>query len=132
MKIHRKIYWLLLGLLIFTNCKKEPFNYRNKFLGEWEFKVDRTEFNTDSVGYYYHDSLTFFGKIKYGTNDDEILIEYSNDNSIMLKIDKENILSNFPSHYCNGEFDGKEKIHLYLRWGGLGGGVTHTIDGEKK
>lgn len=49
----------------------------------------------------------------------------------MLTIDKENILSNFPSHYCNGKFDGNGKIHLYLRWGGLGGGVTHTVDGEK-
>ncbi len=132
MKIYRKTYWVLLGLLIIISCKKEPLDYRNKFIGDWEFKVERTEFNTDSIGYYYHDSLTYFGQIKYGNNDDEILIEYSIDNSIYLAIDRENELSDFPTYYCGGEFYGHEKIHLYLRWGGLGGGITHIVDGEKK
>lgn len=132
MKKQRQLFWLLLGLIFIIGCKKEPFDYRNKFLGDWEFKVERTELNTDSIGYYYHDYFTYVGQIKYGSNDDELLIEYSDDNSIMLKIDKEDVLSNFPTHYCSGEFDGKDRIHLYLKWGGLGGGVTHIVDGEKK
>lgn len=132
MKRHKQMYWLLLGLLIFISCKKKPFNYRNKFLGDWEFKVERSEFNTDSIGYHYNDTLIYTGKIKYGSNDDELLIEYSNENSITIKIDKEDNLSGLPNAYCNGEFIGKDKIHLFLRWGGLGGGITHIVDGEKK
>lgn len=132
MKKYKYIYWMLLAMIIIVSCKKKPFDYRNKFIDDWEFKVERTEFNTDSVGYYHHDSITYSGQIKYGANDDELLIEYSNNSSIVLKIDKENILSNFPTHYCSGSFNGTDKIHLYLRWGGLGGGVTHVVDGLKK
>ncbi|MGV6861311.1 MAG: hypothetical protein ACWA41_06040 [Putridiphycobacter sp.] len=132
MRKYRQIYWLLLGLVIIVSCTKKPFDYRNKFLGDWEFKVDRKEFNTDSIGYHYHDSLTFLGQIKYGSGDNDLLIEYSGDNSITLKIDKEDELSDFPTLYCNGQFDENDKIHLYLRWGGLGGGITHVVDGEKK
>lgn len=83
-------------------------------MGDWEFKVERTKFNTDSIGYYEHDSLSCLGEIIYGNSD------------------KEGLLSNFPTHYCSGKFDGNEKLHLYLRWEGLGGGVTHLVYGEKK
>ncbi len=121
----------MLGLIIIISCTKKPFDHRNKFIGNWKFKVERTELNTDSIGYYYHDSLTFIGKIKYGNSDNDLLIEYSSDNSIILKIDNENKLYDFPTHYCSGEFDGNDRLHLYLRWGGLGGGVTHIVDGEK-
>jgi len=128
-----KIFFLIiiLGLLIVIGCEKEPFDYRNKYTGDWNFKVERTEINTDSIGYYYHDSLTYEGQIKYGNNDDEIKIEYSGDNSIILKIDKEGVLSGFPTYYCSGEFIGNDKISLYLRWGGLGGGITHIVDGVR-
>ncbi len=132
MRKYRQIYWLLFGLVIIISCKKKPFDYRNKFLGDWVFKVDRTEINTDSIGYYYHDSLTFLGQIKYGSGDNDLLIEYSGDNSITLIIDKDDKLSDFPTQYCSGQFDENNTIHLFLRWGGLGGGVTHVIDGEKK
>jgi hypothetical protein len=127
---HKKIYWLL--FIIIISCNKKPFDYRNKYIGDWEFNIDITEFNTSSVGYYYHDSLTYMGQIKYGNEDDNLLIEYSSNNSITLKIDKENILTGFPTAYCGGEFDGNNKLHLYLRWGGLGGRITHVVDGEKK
>jgi len=126
-----KIYWLLVFIAIIFSCNKKPFDYRNKYIGEWNFKVERTEVNTDSIGYYYHDTISYFGKIKYGEQEDELLFEYTADNSITLKIDKEDELSKFPTHYCGGTFYGSEKVHLYLRWGGLGGGVTHVIDGEK-
>jgi hypothetical protein len=122
---------LLVVLLVAIGCKKKPFDYRNKFIGRWSFRVERTEFNTDSVGYYYHDTINYTGEINYGENDDEIRINYSSSKEISLKMSKENVLTNFPTHYCSGEFDGKDKIHLYLRWGGLGGGVSHIINGEK-
>lgn len=132
MNMKRSFYFLSLFIIIIISCEKKLFDYRNRFIGDWEFKVERSEINTDSIGYYYHDSLTYSGQIKYGSNDDDLLIEYTGENSITLKVDKENVLSNFPTHYCSGEFEGKEKIHLALRWGGLGGGVTHIVEGEKK
>lgn len=131
MKKYRKLLLILFGLLVIASCKKKPFDHRNKFLGDWEFKVERTEFNTDSTGYYYHDSLTYKGQIKYGSGEDDLLIEYLIDNSITLKIDNENILSEFPTHYCSGEFKENDILYLFLRWGGLGGGITHIVNGKK-
>ena len=133
MKKYIKTYWLLLllGIIIIVGCKKKPFNYRNKFLGEWEFKVKITEYN-HILGHFYNESFLNLGKIKYGSAKDEILIEYLNDNSIVLKVDKEVKLSNFPNYYCRGEFNEENKITRYLRWGGLGGGTIHTVEGKKK
>ena len=121
-----------IALIVLLGCEKELFDYRNKFIGDWEFKVERSEINTNSIGYSYHDSLSYSGRIKYGDADDDLFIQYSDENSITLKIDKENQLSDFPTHYCSGEFEGNNKLHLYLRWGGLGGGITHIVDGEKQ
>ena len=132
MTIRKLSYSILFGLIIIAGCEKKPFDYRNKYIGDWEFNVERTEFNIDSVGHYKHDSLTYLGEITYGGSGDEIIINYTYNNSIALTIDKEGVLSDFPTHYCSGKFDGDDKIHIFLRWGGLGGGISHRIDGEKK
>lgn len=50
---HYKTFVLLLASSLFIiGCKKQPFDYRNKYVGEWEFKVHRSELNTDSISYY--------------------------------------------------------------------------------
>jgi hypothetical protein len=121
-----------IGLLSFTACKKKNTDYRDPYIGSWSFHVDRTEINTDSIGYYFHDSLTYPGNIEPGEASDGIIIHYTADNSIPLTIAADGTLSGFPTHYCGGEFKGQNNIHLYLRWGGLGGGTTHVIDGVKK
>jgi len=131
-KTYKWMFWVVFGLVIINGCKKKPFNYRNKYVGDWEFTVEITEVNTDSLGYYYHDTISYVGEIYYGNEDDELLITYTDKNSITLKIDREEILSGFPTKYSSGAFDGNEKIKLYLRWGGLGGGITHSISGVKK
>lgn len=118
--------------IIVFSCKKEDTDYRDTYTGTWNFIVDRTEINTDSIGYYYHDSVNYEGEIIYGEFDNEILIKYSNENSITLTIGEDGELSDFPTHYCSGEFLSGDSLHLYLRWGGLGGGTTHQIEGFKK
>jgi hypothetical protein len=123
---------LILIVISFACCEKEDKDFRDKYIGEWKFNVEITEFNTDSIGYYYHDSLTYAGTITYGDSDNDIEIKYTNDNSITLSLNENGELSNFPTQYCNGNFEGDNKIYLYLRWGGLGGGITHEIDGVKR
>ena len=118
--------------LIFVSCKKKPFDFRNKIIGDWEFRVNRSELNTDSLGYHHQDLLTYQGNIKYGSEKDEITIEYTPENSITLKMDKEKQLSGFPTHYSGGHFIGTDSLYLYLRWGGLGGGITHIVEGKKQ
>ncbi|HON21019.1 MAG TPA: hypothetical protein PLW70_06780 [Bacteroidales bacterium] len=118
-------------VLVFS-CKKKDTDYRDAYVGTWIFNVHRTVFNSDSIGHYYHDSIHYEGKIAYGELANEILIKYTAENSITLTIGGDGLLSNFPSHYCSGEFLSNNRLHLYLRWGGLGGGMIHQIEGMKK
>lgn len=102
-------------------------------MGDWKFKVEKSEYNNiDTTRYFHTDTLIYLGKIKYGSSEDAIIVEYSEVNSITLKVDKEGVLSNFPSNSSSGEFTGTDKIHMFLRWGGHGTGSTHIVDGEKK
>lgn len=126
------IFWLIIVVFAIVSCTKHPFDHRNKYLGKWGFEVEYVEINTDSVGYYYYDKWTYIGEIKYGKKDDEILIKYSDNNSVTLLVDKNGILSGFPNHYSSGKFESKNKIEINLKIsGGLGGGISHRIKGEK-
>lgn len=123
---------LLLVLLLLPGCQKEWFNYRNKYLGKWDFQVYRSSFNMANPGENWSDSVHFTGEISYGTADNLIRIQYTSEQSIELVIDEDGTLSAFPSPYCSGSFSGKDSLNLYLRWGGLGGGTTHVVAGTRQ
>ena len=116
--------------LILFGCKKKPFDYRNKFIGDWNFKVNTSSFNT-TTNYFHSDSLYYIGEIKYGDHKDELFIQYTSTNSLTLKIDKDDKLSDFPTQHSNGEFENKNKLKIYLKSGGLGGGSSQLINGIK-
>ena len=122
---------IVILLISLFACEKQSPDYREALSGKWLFSVERTEINTDSVGYYFRDSVFCIGQIIPGFRDDEIIIDYTDEYSITLRIDHDYNLSGFPTHYCSGSFEGMEMLNLYLRWGGLGGGVTHVVKGTK-
>jgi hypothetical protein len=127
-----KISLSLLLLITLLSCEKQSLDYREAIMGKWVFSIERTEFNTDSIGYYFHDSLGYNGQINLGSRKDEIIISYTTENSITLLIDPDYGLSGFPTRYCSGSFEGMDRLNLYLRWGGLGGGITHVVEGMKE
>lgn len=129
----KNIRWVLILVFgfLFSNCEKEKADYRGNYTGNWEFKVNRIEVNTDSIGFYKNDSLVFAGTIKNANSKNEITIQYTKDNVITLGINETGELSNFPTSYCGGEFQGTTNLDIYLRWGGQGGGITHSIKGKK-
>lgn len=125
-----KIYLLpLFAIIATTACKKEPADYRSKYTGNWDFKVNKTVFDI-SVG-STSDSVTYNGKISY-SGSDAIHIKYTPNDSVTLNMDEAGNLSAFPTANCAGQFNGTDKIHLYLSWGGLGAGTRHEMDGIKK
>ncbi len=127
-----KLSAIIAVLIFFTCCKKESKDFRDKYTGNWDFVVEVTKLNIDSIGQYERDTIYYLGKISNGNADNELNIQYSKDSLIVLNIIESGELSIFPTQYSNGEFEGESKIHLYLRWGGLGGNTTHVIDGVKK
>lgn len=132
MKIKITIGLILSALVIFFSCEKESKDYRDKYTGNWDFTVELTKVNIDSIGQYEQDSVLYSGKIIKGNTENEINIQYAESENIILVVGEFGEMSGFPTQYCSGNFEGESKIHLYLRWGGLGGNITHIVDGVKK
>ncbi len=122
----------IIGLiLIFAGCKKDIFDYRTKYTGSWEFTVNWTEANIDSIGQQESGEYIYMGEIITGDADDELMVRYSGNNSAIIAIDKNGDITNFPTQYASGDFDGTEVMNLHLRYGGLGGYVAYEIKGKK-
>lgn len=120
-------------MLLLQNCKdnsEKATDIRSNYVGEWDFTVCRTTFIMDSIAEF--DTINYIGGISaIGT--DQIDINYTECDTVSLHIDGSGNLSGFPSpQYSCGEFTSDNTIHLYLRWGGLGGGKIHVVDGMKR
>lgn len=128
--IKNKCILIFVILLVLGGCKKKPFDYRNKYIGDWKFNVHIIEQNMDSVGSNVNDTFVYVGNIEYGTSSDEILINYTSDDDVMLEIDKNGVVTtNLGFGHCT--FISDENVEIKLNWGGLGAYVIHEISGLK-
>ena len=132
---NRKLYWMLplVAVLIGFGCKKEkePGDYRSKYVGTWDFKVHKTQYNL-SVGPLYADD-TYTGLVR-SASDNQVTVKYTAQDSMNVDIDEYGRLTlpaNAPA-YCSGQFGETGKLTLYLRWGTQGMGLRHDIDGQKQ
>lgn len=126
--------FILFALILLIGCEKVSTDYRDKYLGNWFFSIEKIKFSgiDSSSNFSEHDTVFYTGKISYGGGKNEINIQYTESESITLTTDESGKISGFPNHYCRGEFEGVNKINLYLRRGGLGGYLTHIVEGVKK
>ena len=129
-----RIISILSFVFLVSNCQKEEVDYRNKYIGNWEFTVIRNEFlmstNDGNDGYNRTDTIKYLGKIEKGDLKNEIKMQYTNDNLLIVEINETGEFI-FPPPRKSGNFDGTNKVNIYLFWGGQGGGTTHRIDGIK-
>ncbi len=119
------------AFLYSTACKKTPHESRNVYFGNWSFNLHYHSFTmNDGVLFDYLE--TYDGKIEYGKDMASLIIKYAHDKQTDLVVDEDGQLSGFSSHYSSGSFTDPYTLDLFLRWGGLGGGTSHTIKGIKK
>ncbi|MHC1707452.1 MAG: hypothetical protein AB9842_08015 [Bacteroidales bacterium] len=117
--------------VILFSCEKHPFDYRNKYLGRWDFKTNWSKVNVDSIGQSVYGNAYYFGEIDYGDSDNELIIRFMLDKEVTIEIDKTGRITNFGTTYGSGYFRGKDELSLYLRFGGLGGWEEYNITGTK-
>ncbi|NEN23744.1 hypothetical protein G3O08_09550 [Cryomorpha ignava] len=120
------------GLIFLTSCGKEVIDHRWKYMGDWEFTVHKSSFNVDSIGSSSQENFTYNGEIVIADCCDKIGIHYGSEDILIAKLDRDGNLYDLPSDHCRGVFDGTDRVHIYLRWGGLGGGISHVVDGVRK
>ncbi len=126
-----QLFSIIILLLISVSCEKIPFDDRNDYLGDWTFTTKITEFNTDSIGYLFQDTITYQGTIKYGNEKNELSVDYHNGTPLIVTLGENGKLEKLPTNYCSGSFSNTSTLNIYLRWGGLGAFVTHQVYGTR-
>jgi hypothetical protein len=132
MKIILGLTTICAGLVLFSSCRIETIDYRDKYCGSWSNTVEVEKHNYDSIGQDESDTISFIGSVSRASADSEINIQYLPGSSITLTIDDSGKLTGFPNAHGNGEFDGESVLHLGLGWGGLGGGMYLDLNGAKE
>lgn len=82
-------------------------------------------------GRWKNGEINFEGFIKEDTNKKNILIKYTEKDSISLSIANNGSLSNFPEGYSNGSFKSTDTINLYINQQSDTSRYTHSVYGFK-
>jgi len=125
-------------LFLFMGCKKTK-DYREQWVGEWDFVIASHKFNVDSIYQDVRDTLYNIGNIGLGNGKNELIIKCLEDYYLMpimpiMQVDINGKLSFYKSghYYAEGQFAGKDLVHIFYHNGGLGGWLDLTINGKKK
>ncbi len=77
MRSNKKYILLLFVLIIAFSCEKVPFDYRNIYVGSYNFTTYYTEWSW-VTGKYTYDTTEYDGKVVYGSSKNTIKINYNN------------------------------------------------------
>lgn len=91
--IKNKKYILLSFLLVsFLACEKVPFDYRNIYVGNYDFTIYNTEWSW-VTGMYTRDTTKYNGNVSYGERKSSVLINYSQGKEVDLNVDRNGSMS---------------------------------------
>ena len=129
------ISFAFLLLFVLPACKKQVFDYRNKYIGNWNFHYYSTSFNASGTGIQsYSDSGDYQGSISYTpfqkSSKNYLIIQFSPSQQINAELDKQ---GNFKA-CTEGAFSDERSISFkYSGCGGLlGSGTTYYVTGTKQ
>ena len=124
----------LLITLLLSGCDKTIFDYRHKYIGDYEFKIVVSCYPSCTPP-PCDTSYIYFGNIEYAENIDKVVIHYTDGYSIEPMVDHDGNISQHFGHYQSddlGKFINKNEIQFEVSYGGLGCRVFHTVKGVKK
>ena len=130
----QKIYLIFFLCLVFYGCKKNPLDYRTKFLGEYNFEIYQTS--------WWHSgprpdtNYISEGKIEIASEDRiEIFLSKNLSSGIKVSVYEDGSIADCECDYhagLNGEFESTNKIKFIYGYHGLGSGFTSNVKGNKK
>ena len=124
---------ILFCLLIFLNlgCKKNPLDYRTKYLGDYDFVRNYTSWTPG--GPTTSGTISKTGKVEYGDKG-EIKIVFDNNDPThfnVFQIDRKGNLTE-PDGTSAGKFESRNSVHYDKTYTSSGGGGSSTTTGTKK
>ena len=117
----------LLSLFAIIGCKKDPFDYRTKYIGDYTFLIHSKTyimFDPPIDTSYYQD-----GYIGYGSEKDKIVISLSGKRATEYTIYEDGTIG---ENACRGEFESSKKIRYSCSWGSQATKIHEEVTGEKK
>ncbi len=127
-----KLFGLILSVIIVLigACKKQPGDYRNPYLGNYDFTVQYSSFNMADSS-YSTGTLYYYGEVKYGSTDNEISIHYLENSYINPVLNNDGTFSQNAYYPINGAFESTNKFTFGFYSGGHGGGTSYNVVGER-
>ncbi|MEI7595622.1 MAG: hypothetical protein WCK02_07740 [Bacteroidota bacterium] len=123
----KKIVFAIVITLCFS-CKKEWFDYRNRYAGKFEFTVHYA-FYTMSDGVSVDTTYIYNGKVEKIKDKKMKIIFGARENDYReVLVDKE---GHFSEGYMGGSFSDKNNVEFTMNTGGLGGGGSYHIIGKR-
>jgi hypothetical protein len=120
-------------IIVFTlaSCKKNPFDYRTKYIGDYHFYISTSSYTMGSGT--TNSSFETEGRIEYGDSGEIKVIYDRNKPSSFesLEIDRDGSVVALGSHAKIGTAD-RKSIQYTQSFNGLGGGTTQTVYGKKE
>jgi hypothetical protein len=120
LNVHRKkcLLKIFLMVLIFNvaACKKDPFDYRTPYLGNYKFKIHLYSTLPEYDTIYYFD-----GNVRYGYDDESIRINWNSDtgfyDNLFLFFEDGSFLRNSynGNFYSRGDFMSSKHVEFYVR-----------------
>jgi hypothetical protein len=120
-------FTLFLLLIGSSSCEKMPFDYRNVYVGDYDFTIN-TPVYVPYSGIVFERTY-FQGKVSYGGTSNSILIHYSNDKTKDLDV----VISKDGKIRSSSSYSRIDKNGLfYEEVLGMAGQLSKTIVGKKK
>lgn len=123
-----KLLIIFFCILIF-GCKKNAFDYRGKFLGDYIFVVHNSSWYSGNV--QIDTAYTIDGSVDYGPEKNSVLIS-SSAFSLQATVYEDGTLEGYWDNNGNGEFVSAKQITYSVHSYWPGGSYSKDITGEKK
>jgi len=123
-----KLLILFFCIFIF-GCKKNPFDFRNKFLGDYIFVVHNSSWYSGNV--QMDTTYTIDGTVDYGQEKNSVLIS-SSAFSLQATVYEDGTIEGYWDNNGKGEFISTKQITYSVHSYWPDGNYSQDITGEKK
>ncbi len=92
-------------------CNKKPFDYRNKYLGEWAFEVERRSYSMDTSSPGYWDTFFYTGRIDYADAGNALRVHYTPEDTVTVQVEEDGKVTSL-TYLGYGEFSDEKNFQM--------------------
>jgi len=117
-KITTTLTAIILMIFLIMGCDKY---HRDRYTGTWDFVITKYIHEYDDLGIFvkteYDTIYSYTGKIKLGNYENNLIIQYSENDEIIVHVDNDGSFRTYsipPDISVGGKFEDRKNIYFYL------------------